>query len=91
MAIIELHRAHALGRARAREATLALAEQLERELQIEYYWEDDELRFHRPGADGFVRVSDSEIVVRVTLGWMLAPLRARIERHIADHLETKLA
>jgi putative polyhydroxyalkanoate system protein len=87
MANIRMRRFHGLDREAARKAAGAVAERLQNELGLRYQWHGDRLEFSRAGAHGHVAVDDSEVSVEVTLGWILAPMRASIEKQIGDYLD----
>lgn len=91
MANIEIRRAHALGREKAREAVQAVAEQLQADLRARHRWQGDSLRFECPGAHGRIDVTENEVRVVVTLSWLLAAARGRIERSVGEYLDRYLA
>jgi putative polyhydroxyalkanoate system protein len=91
MAAIVVRRHHALGLARAK----GLAQSIARRLQDDYGgcfgWQGDVLHFERPGASGSVAVSKQDFEVHVELGFLLSPLRSRIEREIVTFCDEHLA
>lgn len=88
MATIRIRRLHDLDREAARTAAGAVAERLRDELGLRYQWQGDRLEFSRAGAHGHVTVDDSEVSLEVTLGWILAPMQATIEKRIGDYLDS---
>ncbi len=87
MSAIDIHRAHSLNHAHAREAAEKLAQDLSRKFDVDYEWEDDVLRFHRSGVKGHLDISPDELHVHLELGLMLRPFRGRIEEEINKQLD----
>ena len=52
MSVIDIHRAHSLDKAHAREAAETLAKDLSRQFDVNYEWDGDRLRFKRSGVKG---------------------------------------
>ena len=87
---IVVHRRHSLGRAGARRLVETTAERLREEHGGTFQWDGNTLRFQRPGASGHVALTDDDVEVRVDLGLLLVPLRARIAREIDAFLDEQL-
>ncbi|HET7362943.1 MAG TPA: polyhydroxyalkanoic acid system family protein [Burkholderiales bacterium] len=86
---IRLVRKHALSRSKAR----ALAERaihVVATYDVQTDWEGDVLRFRRPGVDGQVRFTPSQIRVEVKLGLLLRPFRSRLAAQISQQLDRLL-
>lgn len=81
---------HSLGLAGARRLAEATAKRLSQEHGGTFQWEGDTLRFSRPGASGRVAVTNDDVEVRIDLGLLLLPLRARIAREIHAFLDDQL-
>jgi putative polyhydroxyalkanoate system protein len=79
--IVVRHR-HGLGLAGARRRAEAIAHRLQDDHGGSFEWDGDTLRFKRTGVSGLVAVTTDEVEVRVDVGVLLLPLRARIEREI---------
>jgi putative polyhydroxyalkanoate system protein len=88
--MIVIGRRHDLGVAKAKRLAETLARKLQDEFGGTYTWKGNELRFQRPGASGSVKVTKDSVQVRVELGLLLTPLRARIEREIGAGLDAHL-
>lgn len=90
MATIQITRQHQLDPETVRGKVQQLAHTLVEKLSAEYQWEQDRLVFNRPGANGFVRIGDTEIEVEVKLGMLLRPLKGTIEKTITEYLDQQL-
>lgn len=94
MAQLQIHRAHPLGLAGARERARVWVEQAERDwgLACEYQAGDDEdrVRFARSGVSGELRVNAERFELHAQLGFLLSAYRGRIESHIRAQLDELL-
>jgi putative polyhydroxyalkanoate system protein len=88
--MIVIRRDHDLGLAKAKRLAQTLVRQLQSEFGGTYTWKGNELRFRRTGASGSVTVTKDSVQVRVELGFLLRPLRARIDREIREGLDAHL-
>lgn len=90
MASIELEREHSLGADDVRTAVERVAKKLESDLDVDYRWDDDTLRFEGSGADGHIHVRDDVVHVVINLSFLLRPMRGWIRseatRYLDDHL-----
>jgi putative polyhydroxyalkanoate system protein len=86
---IKLVRRHALPVAKAKAIVQKVADDLARQYSLTSDWEGDTLHFQRQGVDGRMRVTDSEIGLDVTLGFLLKPFKGRLLDHI-EHTFDKL-
>lgn len=87
MSVIDIHRAHSLDRAHAREAAETLARDLSRQFDVHYQWQGNQLLFKRSGIRGKLEISDQELHVHLELGLMLRAFKPRIEKEIHSHLD----
>ncbi len=87
MADIELARAHTLGLPAAREAAERLAADLASRFGVRSRWDGDVLRFERPGVNGALTVSASDLRLSVTLGMLMRAMKGSIERGIAREVD----
>jgi len=87
MSVIDIHRAHTLDKAHAREAAEILAKDLSQQFSVNYQWQGDLLRFSRSGVKGQLDLSGQDLHIRLELGLMLRPFKARIEQEIHSQLD----
>ena len=91
MSDIKLVRLHSLPLAKAKALAQKAADALAAEYDLASEWRGNTLRFHRSGVDGQMHVTDSEIQLDVTLGFLLKAFKTRIAGHIERNLEELLA
>jgi len=87
MADIELDRTHHLGLKGAKAAADKMAAKLAEKFDLAASWDGDTLHFERPGVNGTLKISATEMHLRVTLGFMLKMMRAPIENAIHEQLD----
>jgi putative polyhydroxyalkanoate system protein len=90
MADIELDRTHHLGLKGAKTAADKMAAKLAEKFDLAASWEGDTLHFERPGVNGTLKISATEMHLRVTLGFMLKMMRSPIESAIHEQLDDVL-
>jgi putative polyhydroxyalkanoate system protein len=73
---------HDLGLARAKRLAETMALRLRDDYGGTYTWTGDHLQFERTGASGRITVKPDAFEVRVEIGFLLSPLRGRIEPEI---------
>jgi putative polyhydroxyalkanoate system protein len=81
---IVVRRHHDLGLARAKRLAETIARRLRDDYGGTYVWTGDCLQFERTGASGRITVAPHAVEVRVDIGFLLSPLRGRIEREIRE-------
>ncbi len=91
MSDIKLVRPHSLPLAKAKALAQKTADTLAAEYDLTSEWRGNTLRFHRSGVDGQMHVTDSEIRLDVTLGFLLKAFKTKIAGHIERNLEELLA
>ncbi len=87
MATIHVERRHGLSHAKARSAAERLARDLRTRYGLDYHWHGDEVHFERPGVTGLMHVGKDRLSLDVSLGFLLTPLKASIEREIHGTLD----
>ena len=87
MAVIDIVRRHSLDHDHAIEVANRLARTMAKEYHLRSEWNGDTLHCHRAGVHGEVTVRPTEIRVHLQLGFLLRPLKGRIEREIEDQLD----
>ncbi len=91
MADIQIKRAHALGLKGARAAADQMAQKLGKQFGLSGDWDGNTLHFDRPGVQGSLAVSDKDMKLEVTLGFLLKAMKGPIERAVHDQLDQVLA
>src|SRR5262245_11701814 len=91
MAAIVVRRHHALGPDKAKDLAQSIAQRLQDDYGGSFVWQGDTLRFERTGACGSVAVSKDDFEVQVELGFLLSPLRSRIQREIVNFCDEHFA
>ena len=90
MSEIVVRRRHDLGLARAKRLAETIALRLRDDYGGAYAWRGDHLRFERTGASGCITIEKDAFEVRVEIGFLLSPLRGRIEREIRAFCDEQL-
>src|SRR5258708_39481294 len=91
MADIDIHRVHNLGLKAARAAADRMADHLGRKFDLKGDWDGNVLTFQRPGVTGSLAISDKELRLSVSLGFLLKAMKGSIENAIAHELDTLFA
>lgn len=91
MADIEVHRQHELGLAAARRAAEQMASDLARKFDVRGSWQGDTLRFERPGVSGFVTLTENDLRLSISLGFLLKAMKASIEKLVLQEIDTLFA
>lgn len=82
MSEIQICRMHGKSLPEAREAAERLAAELREDLDMNYAWDGNVLRFKRSGVTGELAVDDREVAIRVKLGLLLTAFKPVIEQEI---------
>lgn len=90
MADISLKRTHALGLKGAHTAADKMAEKLAEKFDLKGSWSGDILNFARPGVTGTLAVSDHDMKLEVTLGFLLKMMKGPIEQSVHEQLDRVL-
>ena len=91
MSDIKLVRPHSLPLSKAKALAQKTADALAAEYDLTSEWRGNTLRFHRSGVDGQMCVTDAQIELEVTLGFLLKGFKKKIASHIERHLDELLA
>jgi len=91
MSDIKMIKYHSLPIARARALVQQAADNLAKEYDLSSRWAGNTLQFRRSGVQGEMRVTESEIDLEVTLGFLLKAFKSRFVEHIEHNFETLLA
>ena len=87
MADIDFRRAHDLGLAGARKVAEKLAADLGRKFDLRGGWTGNTLRFERPGVTGTLAVTERDLHLSVSLGFLLKAMKGSIERAVTEKLD----
>lgn len=90
MADIELKRPHHLGLKGARAAAEKMADKLGKQFNLSGEWTGNTLHFDRPGVNGKLTVTDHDMHLVVTLGFLLKAMKGPIEKAVHDQLDKVL-
>ena len=90
MASIDIHHAHRLPHAQAREAVEQAIVTLGHRYGLDYRWEGDVLHFVRSGVDGRIALGPGEVRVTARLGLMLSAMKGTIESELERLLAERL-
>lgn len=90
MPTVHISRTHHLSHEKARKQVERLAEELHRQLDADYHWEGDTLRFSRSGASGYVALRSSSVEVEVKLSMLLSPFKSKVEQAVSEYLDDGL-
>ena len=88
---IRMIKYHSLPLARARALVQQAADNLAEEYDLTSQWAGNTLHFRRAGVQGEMRVTESEIDLEVTLGFLLKVFKAKFVEHIEHNFDTLLA
>lgn len=90
MSHIVIHRDHSLTLDEARQAAENLAAQLAERYEFSHYWQNNTLHFERSGVSGQIALEPEKLRIDVRLGFLLVPLRSKLEREIHSYLDEML-
>lgn len=91
MADIELTRKHGLGLEAARSAAEKMSGQLSKKFGLQGRWAGDTLHFERPGVTGSLEITDKDLDLSITLGFLLKAMKGSIERAVNEELDKLFA
>ena len=87
MPTISITRKHGLPQKKAKAAAEKIAKDLQKRFGLDYAWNGDRIEFDRPGVSGSMSVGKDRIALEVDLGWLLTPLKPKIEDEIVAQLD----
>ena len=87
---IALVRKHHLGLKGARAAADDMVQKLDEKFDLSGDWRGNTLSFSRPGVSGSLTVSETDISLEVTLGFMLKMMKGPIEKSVHEQLDRVL-
>lgn len=90
MADISLKRTHTLGLKGAHAAATKMVNRLGEKFDLKGTWSGNILNFARPGVTGVLAVSETDMKLDVTLGFMLKMMKGPIEQSVHEQLDEAL-
>jgi len=87
MSDINLTRTHSVSVAIAKERVQRAVDKLAAEYNVRAVWNGDTLQFVRPGLQGEIYVTSSEIRLEANLGLLMKPLKQKLIDRIQDEFE----
>lgn len=90
MADISLKRSHTLGLKGAHAAASKMVDKLGEKFDLKGIWNGNTLTFARPGVTGVLVVSDHDMKLDVTLGFLLKMMKGPIEQSVHEQLDKAL-
>ena len=87
MADIDLQRVHNLGMKAAKAAADRMAQDLARKFDLRGDWTGNVLNFQRPGVTGSLAVTDKDLRLTVSLGFLLKAMKGSIEKAVLQELD----
>ena len=91
MADIDLKRVHNLGMKSARVAADKMAEDLGKKFGLKGAWSGNTLNFERPGVSGMLAITDKDLHLTVSLGFLLKAMRGSLEGAVTRELDKLFA
>ena len=90
MADISVTRTHHLGLKGAHAAADKMVAKLDQKFNLSGDWEGNTLHFERPGVNGRLTISESDMKLEVTLGFLLKMMKGPIEQAVNEQLKQVL-
>lgn len=87
MADIDLKRIHNLGMKSARVAADKMAEDLGKKFGLKGAWTGNTLHFERPGVNGMLAITDRDLHLTVSLGFLLKAMKGSLEGAVTRELD----
>lgn len=75
----------------AKKTAQKLADQLQKEFQLDSQWQGDTLNFTRSGVKGKLDVTDKDVTVDISLGFMLKAFKGKIQAEIDKNIDKMFA
>ncbi|KYP11269.1 MAG: hypothetical protein A0129_08250 [Limnobacter sp. CACIAM 66H1] len=91
MSDIHARKAHNLTLEEAKQTAQKLADQLQKEFQLDSQWQGNTLNFTRSGVKGKLDVTDKDVTVDISLGFMLKAFKGKIQSEIDKNIDKMFA
>lgn len=87
---IHVVRSHSLGKVKAHEVALKIAERMKNKAQVNYRVQGDVITMERSGVHGTLRIGESDVEVNIELGLMMRPMKGLIETKLGEYFDRYL-
>lgn len=84
---IVIRRKHGKTPAEARASAEHMASKLKEKLDIDYAWDDGQLRFKRPGVSGELVLDAEEVALTIHLGALFTAFKPAIESKVQKYFD----
>lgn len=91
MSDIQARKEHSLSLDEAKQTAQKFADQLKKEYQLESEWQGNTLNFTRSGLNGKLDVTEKDVSLDISLGFMLKAFKGKIQAEIDKKLNTMFA
>ncbi|KZY35499.1 MULTISPECIES: polyhydroxyalkanoic acid system family protein [unclassified Oleiphilus] len=91
MSVIQVVREHHLAHDEIKKISEDMVVSLAEEFGVKYHWEGDTVRFKGAGAKGRMTVLPQQVDLKMELGFLLMPLKSKIEKSIIRRLDECLS
>lgn len=90
MSVIKVVREHHLSHEEVKKVAEEVVVSLAQEFGVKYHWEEDTVRFKGAGAKGRMILLPSALDLKIELGFLLVPLKGKIEKNVVRRLDEHL-
>ncbi|HEX4856527.1 MAG TPA: polyhydroxyalkanoic acid system family protein [Limnobacter sp.] len=87
MSDIHARKTHNMSLEEARATAQRLADQLQKEFQLDSQWQGNTLNFTRSGVKGKLEVTAKDVSLDISLGFMLKAFKGKIQSEIDRNLD----
>ncbi|MCR2746034.1 polyhydroxyalkanoic acid system family protein [Limnobacter parvus] len=91
MSDIHARKEHNMSLEEAKQTAQKLADQLQKEFQLDSQWQGNTLNFTRSGVKGKLDVTDKDVTVDISLGFMLKAFKGKIQTEIDKNIDKMFA
>lgn len=91
MADVKARKTHNLSIDEAKQTAQQLADKLKNDYELESSWKGDTLVFNRSGLKGQLKVSDKDVDIEISLGFMLKAFKGKIQAEVDKSLDKLFA
>ena len=91
MSVIQVSRQHHLSPEEVKKIAEEMVVGLAQEFGVKYHWESETVKFKGAGAKGHMTLLPGQVDLRMELGFLLKPLKSKIEGAISRRLDSCLS